>query len=42
MDFAWTFGSPEQAEFPHGQLRTSASLVATLATRVGVWALRLL
>ncbi|MEV0262066.1 class I SAM-dependent methyltransferase [Streptomyces sp. NPDC050617] len=32
---AW-FGSPEQAEFPHGQRRTADSLVATLATRAGV------
>ena len=30
------FGSPEQAEFPHGQRRTADSLVATLATREGV------
>lgn len=30
------FGSPEQAEFPHGQRRTAGSLVATLATRAGV------
>lgn len=30
------FGCPEQAEFPHGQSRTAASLVATLATRAGV------
>jgi SAM-dependent methyltransferase len=30
------FGSPEQAEFPHGQPRTADSLVATLATRAGV------
>jgi hypothetical protein len=30
------FNSPEQAEFPHGQLRTADSLVATLATRAGV------
>ncbi|MEU8349211.1 class I SAM-dependent methyltransferase [Streptomyces sp. NPDC048845] len=29
------FGSPEQAEFPHGQRRTADSLVATLATRAG-------
>jgi hypothetical protein len=27
------FGSPEQAEFQHGQRRTADSLVATLATR---------
>jgi SAM-dependent methyltransferase len=32
---AW-FGSPEQAEFPHGQCRTADSLVATLATRAGM------
>ena len=30
------FGSPEQAEFPHGQTRTAASLVATIATRAGL------
>lgn len=30
------FGSPEQAEFPHGQPRTADSLVATLATRAGM------
>ena len=30
------FGSPEQAEFPHGQRRTAGSLVATLATRAGL------
>ena len=30
------FGSPEQAEFPHGQRRTANSLVATLATRAGM------
>jgi SAM-dependent methyltransferase len=30
------FGSPEQAEFPHGQRRTVDSLVTTLATRAGV------
>jgi hypothetical protein len=30
------FGRPEQAEFPHGQLRTADSLVAALATRAGV------
>ncbi|TGB14639.1 class I SAM-dependent methyltransferase [Streptomyces sp. MZ04] len=30
------FGSPEQAEFPHGQLRTADSLGATLATRAGM------
>ena len=29
-------GSPEQAEFPHGQRRTADSLVATLATRAGM------
>ncbi len=30
------FGSPEQAEFPHGQSRTADSLVATIATRAGM------
>lgn len=30
------FGSPEQAEFPHGQRRTVDSLVATLTTRAGM------
>lgn len=30
------FGSPKQAEFPHGQRRTADSLVATLTTRAGV------
>ncbi|MEE6259975.1 class I SAM-dependent methyltransferase [Plantactinospora sonchi] len=30
------FGSPEQAEFPHGQRRTAASLAATLGTRAGM------
>lgn len=30
------FGSPAQAEFPHGQRRSADSLVATLATRAGV------
>jgi RimJ/RimL family protein N-acetyltransferase len=30
------FGSPEQAEFPHGQRRTADSLVATVATRAGL------
>ncbi|MCX4965502.1 class I SAM-dependent methyltransferase [Streptomyces sp. NBC_00654] len=30
------FGSPEQAEFLHGQRRTADSLVATLATRAGM------
>lgn len=30
------FGSPEQAEFPHGQCRTADSLVAALATRAGM------
>jgi SAM-dependent methyltransferase len=30
------FGSPEQAEFPHGQRRDADSLVATLATRAGM------
>jgi SAM-dependent methyltransferase len=31
-----SFGSPEQAEFPHGQRRTADSLIATLATRAGM------
>ncbi|HEY3529688.1 MAG TPA: class I SAM-dependent methyltransferase [Nocardioides sp.] len=30
------FGTPEQAEFPHGQRRTADSLVETLATRAGM------
>ncbi|MFB9660136.1 class I SAM-dependent methyltransferase [Glycomyces mayteni] len=30
------FGSPEQADFPHGQRRTAESLVATLGTRAGM------
>jgi SAM-dependent methyltransferase len=30
------FGSPEQAEFAHGQRRIADSLVATLATRAGL------
>jgi len=30
------FGSPEQAEFPHGQRRTADSLVAAIATRAGM------
>lgn len=30
------FGSPEQAEFRHGQRRTADSLVATLATKAGI------
>jgi SAM-dependent methyltransferase len=30
------FGSPEQAEFSHGQRRTADSLAATLATRAGM------
>jgi SAM-dependent methyltransferase len=30
------FGSPEQAEFPHGQGRAAESLVATIATRAGM------
>lgn len=34
------FGSPEQAEFPHGQRRTASSLVATLATRAGMLVMR--
>src|SRR6476660_768864 len=31
-----SFGSPEQAEFPHGQRRTADSLIATIATRAGM------
>jgi hypothetical protein len=30
------FGSPEQAEFPHGQPRTADSLVATFSTKAGM------
>jgi SAM-dependent methyltransferase len=30
------FGSPKQAEFPHGQRRSADSLVATLATKAGM------
>ena len=30
------FGSPEQAEFPHGHRRTADSLVATLAPKAGL------
>jgi SAM-dependent methyltransferase len=30
------FGSPQQAEFPHGQRRTADTLVATLATKAGM------
>lgn len=30
------FGSPQQAEFPHGQRRTADSLVETLATKAGM------
>jgi SAM-dependent methyltransferase len=30
------FGSPKQAQFPHGQLRSAESLIATLATRAGM------
>ncbi|MEU9075512.1 class I SAM-dependent methyltransferase [Kitasatospora sp. NPDC048538] len=30
------FGSPEQADFPHGQHRTADTLVDTLATRAGM------
>jgi SAM-dependent methyltransferase len=33
---AGRFGSPERAEFPHGQRRTAGSLVATLATKAGM------
>lgn len=35
-DLATWFGAPEQAEFPHGQVRTADTLVATIATRAGV------
>ncbi len=35
-DVVARFGSPEQAEFPHGQRRTADSLVATIATRAGL------
>jgi SAM-dependent methyltransferase len=30
------FGSPEQAEFPHGQRRSADSLVATFGTKAGI------
>src|SRR5690242_1119027 len=30
------FGSPERAEFPHGQRRTADSLVATFTTKAGM------
>lgn len=30
------FGSPQQAQFPHGQRRTADTLVQTLATRAGM------
>jgi hypothetical protein len=30
------FGSPQQAEFAHGQRRTADSLVATFATKAGM------
>jgi hypothetical protein len=30
------FGSPQQAEFPHGQRRTADSLVATFSTKAGI------
>ena len=36
MGVAARFGSPEQAEFPHGQRRTADSLAATLATKAGM------
>ncbi|MFG2891141.1 class I SAM-dependent methyltransferase [Streptomyces sp. NPDC048248] len=35
-DVAARFGSPKQAEFPHGQDRTADSLLATIATRAGM------
>ncbi|MCX4514349.1 class I SAM-dependent methyltransferase [Streptomyces sp. NBC_01619] len=31
------FGSPEQVEFPHGQVRTAASLVATFPPKGATW-----
>jgi SAM-dependent methyltransferase len=34
------FGSPEQAEFPHGQRRTADSLVGTIATRARLLVMR--
>ncbi|NBH08600.1 class I SAM-dependent methyltransferase [Amycolatopsis sp. SID8362] len=39
VDLATQFHSPEQAEFPHGQVRTADTLVATIATRAGVLAM---
>jgi hypothetical protein len=30
------FGSPEQADCPHGHRRTAESLIATIATRAGL------
>jgi SAM-dependent methyltransferase len=36
IGLAAQFGSPEQAEFPHGQRRTADSLAATLATKAGM------
>ncbi|MGW5718774.1 methyltransferase domain-containing protein [Amycolatopsis sp. NPDC003865] len=36
VGLAARFGSAEQAEFPHGQIRTADNLVATIATRAGV------
>lgn len=36
IDLLTQFGSPQQAEFPHGQRRTADSLVATIATRAGL------
>jgi SAM-dependent methyltransferase len=36
VGLAVQFGSPEQAEFAHGQRRTADSLVATIATRAGL------
>ena len=36
LDLVAQFGSPEQAEFPHGQRRTADSLAATLATKAGM------
>ena len=33
---AGEFSTPEQAEFPHGQVRTADALVATFATKAGI------
>lgn len=39
-DMPARFGSPEQAELPHGQRRTAGSLIAALATRGACWSCR--